>query len=147
MTAVSRRTVLRTAGIAAGSAALSLPALPAIGAMPDPLIALGEAERAAYQKYDAAAIARDRAEGAFRDRHGKFPKGRAATGMDRSLYVAEDDAQEAWDRSIQAIVDTPASSFIGLAVKLRQVVHNGENDGDVFASAIADAERMIRGVS
>jgi len=147
MNAITRRSILCSTAAAALAAPAAAAPLSALVAEPtEPLVVLGKAERAAYRKYAAALDARDDAQGEFRDRYGEFPT-RGDPRMESALYVAEDDAEEAWERSIQAIVDTPATGLAGLFVKLRQVAYNGEDSGAVFASALADAERMVGGVA
>lgn len=70
------------------------------------------------------------------------------TGQDD--FALTDPAQDAWRASIEAISNTPATSFAGLAIKLRLIaadVAEGPTDfaRALVAGALADAERLAGG--
>jgi hypothetical protein len=154
-TPLSRRLLLRSASAAALIAPATLAvSLPADAAAPDePLIALCKAERAAYRKYDETQKARDDAEGAFMEAHGCWPCEEGADpNFDHSLYDAQEEAESAWEDSRGAIIDTPAVTVAGIAVKLRHISRELEDgsiivdhDLAILASVLADAERLTRG--
>jgi hypothetical protein len=125
------------------------PAISATIAQPDPLIALGEAERAAYCKFCDANLELDRAQGAFLEKHGRWPsEDHDEPGMGPSLYDARDDAEDAWEAALQEMAETSAVTLAGLVVKLRNVAEDVRDDTvsvltkDLIASAFADAERL-----
>lgn len=122
----TRRDMLTGGAAALAGAVLSVPAI----AADEPLLALWTR----YQEAERRMLA------AWREVE--------RTGRDN--FALTDPAHDAWRNSIQAIAETQATSFAGLAIKLRliaQDVEDGPTDfaEPLLAGALADAERLAGG--
>ena len=128
----------------------------AVVASADELIALGEAERAAFRKFRAADLALDRAEETHRVTHPRSPERWSECGMIAALGEARDDAEHAWLAGIQRVIDTPATTIAGLLAKLKLLAW-GLHDGggsfggskcgrDLLSSVVTNAEQLAGGV-
>ena len=88
----------------------------------------------------------DRLIALFRDKQKNYLAARHAAGL-TSFDKAAKTTLEQWHKAMKNIATTPATTFAGLAVKLRILVEGfrvGRTDFDeaIAQSALADAERL-----
>ena len=119
----------------------------------DPLIALEAEHRAAEAAFNEANTTHDEAEGAwFKTPHPdygtpEYDAARAEAGL-TALKDAADAAHEPVVSLPKKIIATPAVSFAGVAVKLRQAAYwieigCGGPEQELIPSALEDAERLV----